>query len=64
MIFITLLVAVQGSRKSSKIFNTLSVAHSPLHLTAADRQAPPEPIDISDSENDALPTDNSSASVQ
>jgi nicastrin len=50
MIFITLLVAVQGSRKSNKIFRTLSVAHSPLHLTAADRQAPPEPVDVSDSE--------------
>ena len=54
MMFIALLVAVQGSRKSSKIFNTLSVPHSPLHLTAADRQAPPEPIDIEDSEDDPL----------
>lgn len=62
MMFITLLVAVQGSRKSSKIFNTLSVAHSPLHLTAADRHAPPEPIDISDSENDAL--DSNTVTVQ
>lgn len=26
------------------------MAHSPLHLTAADRQAPPEPVDVSDSE--------------
>ena len=54
MIFITLLLAIQGSRKRDKIFNTTSVIHSPLHLTAADRRAPPEPIDVSDSESDSL----------
>ena len=57
MIFITLLVAIQGSRKSDKIFNTLLVAHSPLHLTLADRRASPEPIEASDSDSDSIPHD-------
>ena len=57
MIFITLLVTIQGSRKSDKIFNTLLVAHSPLHLTLADRRAPPEPIEASDSDSDSIPHD-------
>ena len=55
MIFITLLLAVQVTRKSDKIFNTYSVVHSPLRLTAADRMALPEPIDLSDSEFDVPP---------
>lgn len=55
MIFITLLFAVQGSRKRDKIFNTLSVVHTPLRLTTADRRTQPEPIDISDSEFESSP---------
>ena len=55
MIFITLLLAMQATRKSDKIFNTYLAVHSPLRLTAADRMAPPEPIDLSDSEFDPPP---------
>ena len=35
MMAIALLLAVQGSRKSGKIFNVDTVPHSPLHITAA-----------------------------
>ena len=52
MMFISLLLAVQATRKSDKIFNTYAVVHSPMRLTAADRAASIDLSDLEDSDAD------------